>query len=38
MDTQCRSLGEVVADFRFELGVEYRATVVELVGLRKMNS
>jgi hypothetical protein len=37
---QCCSLGEDVADFRFELGVEHRATVTELVLIcfRKLNS
>ena len=31
-------LPEDVPDLRFELGVERRATVVELVGLPKLNS
>jgi hypothetical protein len=37
IDTQCCSLGEDVADFRFELAVERRATALELVGLRNLN-
>jgi hypothetical protein len=37
IDTQCCRICEDITDFRFELGVERRTTVVELVGLSKLN-
>ena len=36
-DTQCCSLGVDITDVRFEMGVEHHTTVVELVGLHKLN-
>ena len=34
----CRILREDVVDLRFEVGVERHVTVVELVGMHKLNS
>ena len=36
IDTECYNLGEDVSTCRYELGVEHRPTVVELVGLHKI--
>ena len=38
VNTQCCRLREDVADLGLELGVESGATVVELIGLPKLNS
>ena len=36
LHTECYNLGEDVSTCRFELGVEHRPTVVEVVGLHKI--